>query len=122
MTNREAAPREMLANAAAPATAAATAQGQEFIVLTAWEEVQTSALGAGTIADYETGTRIPGQRDAKAGQPDATRDAQITFTRLILVVYPVSVEKSTQPARTTSSNSHRPTVSAFDGGWLFFQL
>lgn len=118
MNDAQAAPREILVNATAPKPAETAGQSQEFVVLTAWEEVQTSAQTARTIADYDTGASE--QDDAAAGQPDASQEMQITFTRLILVVYPASAVTSAQPVPTTGSPSHRPAPS-YDG-WLFFQL
>ena len=130
MTDRETSLHQVLVNAAASAPALASTQGQEFIVLTAWEEVQTSAPRAREVADYET------DADTQAQSDDATRErgtspvSQISVTRLILFVYPATAATGTpaaaatdtKPARTTGSRSHRPTASAFDGGWLFFQL
>jgi beta-lactamase regulating signal transducer with metallopeptidase domain len=127
------APREILANAAMPTPADTTAQdsegqgpvnlSQEFVVLTAWEEVRTSSpqtfrQTTRTIADYDMGESE--QNLAAAGQPDASQETQITVTRLILVVYPATEVTGAQQAPTTGSTSHRPTASY--GGWLFFQL
>jgi beta-lactamase regulating signal transducer with metallopeptidase domain len=122
MTDAQTAPRVVMANATPKAADTAAqdleAQGQEFVVFTAWEEVQNPSANARTIADYDTGAS---EHDhAATGQPDASQETQITFTRLILVVYPASAATGVQPAPTTGSPSHRPTASY--GGWLFFQL
>jgi beta-lactamase regulating signal transducer with metallopeptidase domain len=132
MTDRKATPHQVMVNAPASAPAAASSQGQEFIVLTAWEEVETtvphsSGRAAREVADYETGTTDPTDG---AAQTQANGEAQISVTRLILLVYPANTvtgppagaATDTKPAHTTSSRSHRPTASAFSGGWLFFQL
>jgi hypothetical protein len=124
-----------MVNAAASAPAAVSSQGQEFIVLTAWEEVETSAPQSSAtksreVADYETGTDTQMQSVDTTSNRNTSPAAQISFTRLILLVYPANTATGsptgattdTNSARTTSSHSHRPTASAFDGGWLFFQL
>lgn len=131
ITDRSAAPTETRINVAASTSPEPAARGQELLVLTTWEvetpAPQYAARATREVADYETGT--PGQTVA-AGQTHATGDAQISVTRLILLVVPAntaatapaSAATGANPARTTSSHSHRPTASAFDGGWLFFQL
>jgi beta-lactamase regulating signal transducer with metallopeptidase domain len=135
MTDRKAAPHQVMVNAAASAPAAASSQGQEFIVLTAWEEVETSApQSSGTasreVADYGTSAGAQMQSDDSNAKPNASPAAQISVTRLILLVYPANAvtgsqagaATDTKPAHATSSRFHRPTASAFSGGWLFFQL
>ena len=135
MTDRRATPHQVMVNAAASAPAAVSSQGQEFIVLTAWEEVETSAPQSSAtksreVADYETGTDTQMQSVDTTSNRNTSPAAQISFTRLILLVYPANTATGsptgattdTNSARTTSSHSHRPTASAFDGGWLFFQL
>ena len=135
MTDRKATPHQVMVNAAASAPTAASSQGQEFIVLTAWEEVETSAtqpsgITSREVADYETGA------DAQMQSDDATSERRHISGRTDFRHAPdpacVSGEcrdrisdrrdHGHQPARTTSSHSHRPTASALDGGWLFFQL
>ena len=136
MTDREATPHQVMVNAAASAPAAASSQGQEFIVLTAWEEVETSApQPSGTttreIADYETGADAQTQSDDATSErrhisgpadfrhaPDPARGIPQTPRPALRQPRP----RTRKPAHTTSSHSHRPTASAFDGGWLFFQL
>jgi hypothetical protein len=133
MTDREAAPHQVMVNAAS--TPAASSPSQEFIVLTAWEEVKTSVPQSfGTksreVADYETGADAQTHSDDAASERNTSTVAQISVTRLILLVVPANTATGspagaatgTRPARTTGSRSHRPTAAAFDGGWLFFQL
>ncbi|MGB8031561.1 MAG: M56 family metallopeptidase [Terracidiphilus sp.] len=128
MTDRSGASSQVRADAVGSTPPAASSQGQELVVLTVWEEVETSVPRTREVADYETGTT---EQAGTVDQPNATGDAQISVTRLILLVYPASAAAGspagaatdTKPARTTTgSHSHRPTASAFDGGWLFFQL
>jgi beta-lactamase regulating signal transducer with metallopeptidase domain len=135
MTNREATPYQVMVNVAGSAPAAASSQSQEFIVLTAWEEVQTSvpqSYGRTTreVADYDTGADTQIQSDAAAGERNTSPASRISVTRLIVLVYPANAAMRSpaatatdaKPAQTASSHSHRPTASVFDGGWLFFQL
>jgi beta-lactamase regulating signal transducer with metallopeptidase domain len=120
---------------------------QEFVVLTAWEEVQTSSPRTRTVADYDTSAATPEQSGVTAEQNGASAHTQFTFTRLILFVVPANsatgspssaapsspaataagANTSNQTGSKPASNSvtlhpHRPAPSAFDGGWLFFQL
>ena len=145
MIDAQSAPREVLVNAEEltkartaahdPATQDQRTLGQEFVVLTAWEEVRTSSPNSRTVADYEMDasdqeqsdhantqpdSRMPNESQPNTSQPDTKQGAQITVTRVILVVYPASAAKGLKPAPTTGSPSHRPAPSY--GGWLFFQL
>ncbi len=134
MTDQGAALRQMLVNVAfTPATA--SSQGQEFIVLTAWEEVETSApqssgITSREVADYDTGADTQIQSDNAASGRNTSPAAQISVTRLILLVCPANTAtgspagapSGTTPAHSAGSHSHRPTAAAFDGGWLFFRL
>ena len=127
-TDREVLPHPVLVNAAAPP--ANSSQSQEFIVLTAWEEVETSAPRSREVADYETGADTQMQSDDAASKRNTGPTAQISVTRLILLVVPANDETGTPAGGTTSmrptqkagSDSHRPTASSFNSGWLFFQL
>jgi beta-lactamase regulating signal transducer with metallopeptidase domain len=122
------APREVPVYAAMPNPAGTVApdqgtESQEFVVLTAWEEVQTSSANARSIADYDTSASE--QDHAATGRPDASQETQISVTRMILVVYPAnaypaSAATGVQSALKTGSTSHRPASSY--SGWLFFQL
>jgi beta-lactamase regulating signal transducer with metallopeptidase domain len=145
MTDTATAPRKVLVNAALPMPAETSArnqgtEGQEFVVLTTWEAVQTSSPSSRTVADYETdagdqeqaGREQIDQADAQhdstlpnKNQPDTKQGARITVTRMILVVYPASAYPASaltgaRVAPATGSTSHQPTASY--GGWLFFQL
>jgi beta-lactamase regulating signal transducer with metallopeptidase domain len=135
MTDHEATPHQVLVNVRASTPAAPSSPGQEFIVLTAWEEVETSAPQfSGTtsreVADYETGADAQIQSDDANSRRNSFPATQISVTRLILLVVPANASvdspaggvTGTKPAHTPSSRSHRPSASAFDGGWLFFQL
>lgn len=135
MTEGVAAPHQAMMRPRVLTSVGPSSQSQELIVLTTWEEVETSApqpYGTKTreIADYETGADAQTQSGDATSGPDTSPAPQISVTRLILLVVPANAAtgssanpaRGSQPAHTTSSQSHRPTASAFDGGWLFFQL
>ncbi|MGD1107087.1 MAG: M56 family metallopeptidase [Terracidiphilus sp.] len=123
MTDRDAAtPRAELVKAVAPTSATAPAQGQEFVVLTAWEEVQTSVTRTRPIADYDTGAGAREQISDMTSRPAATRATEITVTRIVLVVYPADSATATQTAPTTGFHSHQPATPSVDSGRMGLQL
>ncbi len=81
--------------------------GPQWIVLTAWEQVQTSNPSAAVKADYDASTG----GDANT-QPSTQPTSRITVTRLILRVIPASL----------NSESSQPGVAAVRDGWLVIQL
>jgi hypothetical protein len=115
-------PREQLVKVVVSTSAAARAQGQEYVVLAAWEQVQTISPRSRAVDDYDTGEAAQEQTGATIGQPASVRPAQITVTRWILVVCPASSAPGPEPARATSSHSNRLPAPSVDGGWLVFQL
>ncbi len=130
MTERGAAPHQMLIKAEKSTLAGPSSQSQELIVLTTWEEVETSPRRTREVADYETGSGAQTQSEGTTGERSTVPAPQISVARLILLVVPANAatgspavaNSTTPPAHTTNSRSHRPVASAFDGGWLFFQL
>ena len=100
-------PREVPVKAEAPISAMTGEQPQEFVVLTTWEEVRTSSPNSRTIADYEMGASDQEQTDHASTQPDST-GAQITVTRMILVVYPAGgyPQVGIRQARRLARNQH----------------
>jgi beta-lactamase regulating signal transducer with metallopeptidase domain len=103
---------------------------QQWVVLAAWEEVQTvSRISSGTTSDYEANAvtddgaaqtqqsngmtagqgTAPGQAASKTPQQNQT-SSQYTVTRLILRVVPAN------------SNSTQPATIAVRGGWFVIQL
>ena len=99
---------------------------EKWVVLSAWEEVQTVSRWSGSVADYDALNVVDGQAIAsqsKAG-PTGKRQAtgrasangmenHYTFTRLILHVV---------PAANPDSPSTQPAIEPVRGGWLVFQL
>jgi hypothetical protein len=122
-----AAPRAELVKAVEPTSADAPHQGQQFIVLAAWQEVetsvtQTSVTRTRAIADYDTGAGAQQQAGDTASQPATTHATEITVTRIILLVYSPSPAAPTQPAPATVSHSHRPATQSADTGRMGLQL
>lgn len=120
----------------------AITQGQEWIVLTRWTQVETtSAAGTRVRADYE----IEDVSGAESNSPAATQQGQlpanrITIMQLIFRLQPAAGQpgnadsssatskpgpseqsgKSGSPA--TSSSAIQPKVAAIRDGWLVLQL
>jgi len=123
MTGADAAsPRAELVKAVAPTSAEAPANSQEFVVLAAWEEVETSVTRTRAIADYDTGTGALQQTRDATSQPASTRATEITVTRIILVIYPAGSAAAVQPASTTGFHSRHPAAPSVDSGRMGLQL
>jgi beta-lactamase regulating signal transducer with metallopeptidase domain len=116
------APRAELVKAVAQTSSEAPVQGQQFVVLAAWEEVETSVMRTRAIADYDTGAGAQEQTGDATSQPAATRATEITVTRIILLVYPAGSATGTQPAPTSGFHSHRPATPSVDSGRMGLQL
>jgi beta-lactamase regulating signal transducer with metallopeptidase domain len=97
---------EAAGNAAVPAQ---EQQGQSWIVLTTWEEIDSPGLGA-----VQTDTAIDQHSGNAAGQtterPSEQPAGQVKVTQLIFRVVPAT------------SKSHMPTAVPVRGGWLVIQL
>ena len=86
-----------IVNTAFTGSPSASANEQQWIVLTTWEQVQTARSAARLIADYDTGEsadRMPAHSDVL---PNGPVTGQFTVTQLILKVLPAH-STSTQPA------------------------
>lgn len=156
---RERAPHETLLNARMPdagandsgaqdasaqnASAAQNAQPQ-FIVLAAWEQVQTAPQASRTIADYDntaSASADPAAKQAGAAADNRQTAAapQITVTRLIFRIAPASTTQgakndsgnesgndsgndSVKGPGTDSKSAQQPAIIPFGNGWLVFQL
>ena len=116
------APRAELVKAVTPTSAESPAQGQQFVVLAAWEEVETSGPRTRAIADYDTGASTLDQTGDATSRPPAARATEITVTRIILLVYPASSATATAPAPTSGFHSHRPVTPSVDTGRIGLQL
>jgi hypothetical protein len=114
------------------ANAAQNAQPQ-YIVLAAWEQVQTAPQSSRTIADYDntaqasTNPATQPPNAAAGNHQTASAAPQIVVTRLIFRIAPAS---TTQGAKNDSKDNsdanpkslQQPTVIPFGNGWLVFQL
>ena len=117
-------PREQLLNAEMPnAQPNSTAPPQQWVVLTTWEQVQTSAP-SGQIADYDSA----GETDINEPTQPGSGAGRMTITRMILRVYPAgALGGSARAAQSTAgpgskSISHHPVALPFINGWLVIQL
>ncbi len=103
--------RQQLIKATLPSASAAAAdqdsEPQYYIVLTAWEEVETAPQGSREIADYDAG--------APAQQQTGSTGTQITVTRLILAIYPVAAAPTPASGtqKTSSSKPVRPSARVY---------
>ena len=117
------APHQVLLKAESPSSTSAPAQPAQFVVFTAWEQVDTPIQNGRTVADYDT---APAQQSAKLPTGSASQPtAHVTVTRLFLAVYPVSNSPAAKtPGVKTSKTpvAGLPTAVPFDGGWLVFEL
>jgi beta-lactamase regulating signal transducer with metallopeptidase domain len=120
-------PRAQMIKATMPSSSAVADQdsGAQYIVLTAWEQVDTAPHPTRAIADYDTGEA--GQETAsKNNYPITDSPAQITVTRLVLRVFPAGLTKSSvlssKAANAKDLRSAQLAVVPLDSGWLVFQL
>jgi beta-lactamase regulating signal transducer with metallopeptidase domain len=118
-----------LLKAVAPAHGATPVQEQSFIVLAAWEQVQSASLQPRQFADYDLVEPAQKQTANIANRTSRQTPVQITITRLILEVYPAgstSVSGSHAPVsdsqQVPASKSNQPARLPFDSSWLIFQL
>jgi beta-lactamase regulating signal transducer with metallopeptidase domain len=124
-------PRPVMLKAKMPSSNIASAQQQQWVVVTTWEQTdspnQNSSPTAngptanGLTADYETGPSAEATTTSNAAngaaasadgsvQSKAQRTNQITITRLILKIYPAA------------SLSTQPTLVPMRDGWFVIQL
>jgi hypothetical protein len=107
----------MLFRDAQSSPAAPNEKEQQWIVMTTFEQVQTSGTNAQIVADYDIATAVDPQTSAQANatggainQAPARTAIRITTTRLVLKIFPAS------------SIPSQPGVAAMRDGWLFLQL
>lgn len=115
------------------------AQNQQWVVLTEWEQVETSGDNAGLRRDYDTDTSTA-KNDGVLTSPEQRSGSRITVTQLIFRILPASAGLPAQaglPAMTgvpanagsksarkpaESSSTSQPGIAAFRDGWLVLQL
>ncbi len=101
----------------------------EVVVLTSWEEVETSPRHAGIVADYDTGAAAQPQFDGAANRNGDESTVQIRVTRLIVFVAPQprattfnAPAHGPRPQCPTAFNSRQPPAPIAQSGWLVFEL
>jgi beta-lactamase regulating signal transducer with metallopeptidase domain len=119
-------------NAQANSSAAeADAAPQQWIVLTTWEQVESPAVDAGTVSDYNTSAN-----ENLPAQPAQNAPHQFAVTQLILRVYPTgeaaapgqkpnSAAQSNASAgrkATPTSDFNRQAILPLENGWLVIRL
>ena len=105
-------PREVTLKAELPGSQPVAAPEQQWIVLTEWEQVQTTNQSAGLTADYGTGrsASVSGDSVDKDAQSNTHPVSQIMVTRLILRIYPAS------------SLTSQTAIAQTRNGWFVIQL
>jgi beta-lactamase regulating signal transducer with metallopeptidase domain len=101
--------RAVLLKAELPNSQLAPAEAQQWIVLTTWEQVQTSSPNTGLTADYDTSANPDATSNANS-QPAGQSANQTSVTRLILRFFPAS------------SLSTQPIAAPLRGTWFVIQL
>jgi beta-lactamase regulating signal transducer with metallopeptidase domain len=118
------APKEEMLKAEMPSQETNTPQvkqprAQQWVVLTAWEQVQISSRGVAPLSDYDSADECTDQPAANsriqpngqaATQSTSQPGTQITVTRLIFRVIPLN------------SKLNQPVPLPVRAGWLVFQL
>lgn len=115
-------PHQVLLKAEAPTAAQASIKQQDqearYIVLTAWERVQTPfEIGSNGVSEQYTAAGAEPQNGELADSP-RSQPSQVTITRLILAIYPAGSRHATGSSHLDLGRAAVP----FDGGWLIFQL
>lgn len=104
-------PRKELLKAELPGNPQATSvPEQQWIVLTTWEQVQTSGRARLQPSDYDAGQSVDEGTSEVSSQPNGQSTGRITVTRLILRVIPVDFV------------STHPAALPVRGGWFVIQL
>jgi hypothetical protein len=90
---------------------------QQWVVLAAWEDVQTVSRTSGAVSDYDAGAATRDGAAAQTTSKDSSvtptqANSQYTITRLILRVVPAN----------SNSNSTQPATGSVRGGWFVIQL
>ncbi|MFP5276317.1 MAG: M56 family metallopeptidase [Acidobacteriota bacterium] len=110
--------REMATADRKPLSAAAP---QQWVVFTAWEQIETTTQAAPISAQAKA--THAGNAAASAAQGDVVVDAarQITVTRMFLTVYSTGSAKAGRGAKSSATPAMQQSFPLRDG-WLVFQL
>jgi beta-lactamase regulating signal transducer with metallopeptidase domain len=104
------APKQQMVASAARDSQTRAGHEEQWVVLTAWEQVETSNLQAGLTADYDTGAEDAQNKAVARGQGDELPAGQRTVTRLIFRIVPAG------------STHGKDATAAMHDGWLVLQL
>jgi beta-lactamase regulating signal transducer with metallopeptidase domain len=94
--------------------------GEQLIVFTAWEQVDTPAPNAQTVADYDTEPANKATPAPVDSNNATTR--HITVTRLVFKVVPQASASDPRPGSGAHSEPAQPAAIPFGDGWLVIQL
>ena len=95
---------------------------EQFVIFTAWEQVDASAGVDNRIADYDAGGRPDATNSSGdiTGAPNTPAPSRVTLTRLIFRVLPTG---STRVLRSGAKPGiSLPATIPFGDGWLVLQL
>jgi beta-lactamase regulating signal transducer with metallopeptidase domain len=94
---------------------------QEWIVLAAWEQVETVAVNAQVKADYDTQAQAASQSETSP-QINERPSNRVTVTQLIFKILPANAVTSSTKKPAADPSKSRPGIAAFHDGWLVLQL
>jgi beta-lactamase regulating signal transducer with metallopeptidase domain len=96
-------------------------QGEQLLVLTEWEQVETPSDNNGLISDYDTRT-MTAKNDGATTSRDQQPGRKITFTQLIFKVSPSSASSISASKPGAKPSTVQPGVALFHDGWLVIRL
>jgi len=122
-------PRPVLLKAEIPGSGETPAAETQYVVVAAWERVETSSHRVRAFADYDAGTQDPGRVGAANNDKSDDAPSRVTVVRMVLAVYPIpaapAVTSGAQRAsapKASRSNSELSAAPVPESGWLVLQL
>jgi len=109
------------------------AQSEQWVVLTEWQQVETSGDHSTLRRDYDLNTNAAAN-DGASASPEQQSASRITVTQLIFRILPAQAglpenaglpadtHSKSQAMPTSSSSTGLPGIAAFRDGWLVLQL
>lgn len=97
-----------------------SAQEQQWVVFTEWEQIETTGDRSSLRADYDA-DNASGTADAVIS-PYARSTNRIAVTQLIFRVVPANAGSHSAKKPATSPSTIQPGVAMFHDGWLVIQL
>jgi len=110
-----------------------TAQSEQWVVLTEWQQVETSGDHSSLRRDYELDSNAAAN-DGASASPDQQSASRITVTQLIFRILPAQTglpgnagpsadtHSKSQAKPTSSFSTSQPGIATFRDGWLVLQL